>query len=308
MKMLDDLTRKLDSYEARSYIDDSFSSFWARRIAEAKKPRPISREEVSLGNPLAAYYELHFPALDGKALRARFVMPRAEAFAPDISKTPLVVMFHDAGRKMRGWHHMTRYIALGMPVLALENRCLAFSETIDWQAGPDQLDLTHLVEDALVTVYASRLLPEMDGRFVATWGEGLGGGLALMCAALLPNLVKKSAAMNPLPADYQGALELKAKSPVFQSVHDTFRYDDSEHADEGDIYRVLSFVDCANFAPLIKAKVLVGTGLMDDVAPAATQYAICNRLTCENKHILYPEWTHERINDLEDKELVFLAK
>jgi cephalosporin-C deacetylase len=50
------------------------------------------------------------------------------------------------------------------------------------------------------------------------------------------------------------------------------------------------------------------TGLMDDVCPPSTQYAIYNKLTCEKRHISYPDYGHEGIKTAEDKVFMFLLE
>ena len=73
-------------------------------------------EPVELGNPCARYATLTALSLDGQELQARVIVPTSEG------AHPALLMFHDATRDVRGWHHMTRFVALGFSVLALQSR------------------------------------------------------------------------------------------------------------------------------------------------------------------------------------------
>ena len=43
-------------------------------------------------------------------------------------------------------------------------------------------------------------------------------------------------------------------------------------------------MDAINFAPTVKAKVLVSTGLQDVVSPPTAQFALYNKLETEKQH------------------------
>lgn len=183
----------------------------------------------------------------------------------------VLLMYHDLNRGVRGWHHMTRFLALGFGVVALEAE--PFRE--DWKVQPAQAAFRQRYLDALAVAKAALALPWVDTGRVYTFGEGFGGGLALLAASLCP-AVSRCAALNPLPGDFAG-LGLPG-------------YDE---------------LDAANFAPLCRAEVLLGTCLMDEYAPPKGQAAIYNRLTCPKQWKLYPKYVHERVNFFENQMLCF---
>lgn len=180
-------------------------------------------------------------------------------------------MYHDLNRGVRGWHHITRFLALGFGVVAPEAE--PFRE--DWKVQPAQAAFRQRYLDALAVAKAALALPWVDTSRVYTFGEGFGGGLALLAASLCP-AVSRCAALNPLPGDFAG-LGLPG-------------YDE---------------LDAANFAPLCRAEVLLGTCLMDEYAPPKGQAAIYNRLTCPKQWKLYPKYVHERVNFFENQMLCF---
>lgn len=108
-------------------------------------PCPVS-------TPTAEYQTVTFVADDGATLSARYIRPVGN------KRVPTVLMFHDAGRPVRGWHHMTRFVALGYAVFALENRAEADAQT--------------QFADAQAAARAALSLPTTLN--LITWGRGPG--------------------------------------------------------------------------------------------------------------------------------------
>ena len=110
-------------------------------------------------------------------------------------------MYHDLNRGVRGWHHMTRFLALGFGVVAPEAE--PFRE--DWKVQPAQAAFRQRYLDALAVAKAALALPWVDTSRVYTFGEGFGGG------------------MDTVSADMQGAMgsagTLTAQEAV-QAVND----------------------------------------------------------------------------------------
>jgi len=59
-----------------------------------------------------------------------------------------------------------------------------------------------------------------------------------------------------------------------------------------EVYRTLSYFDIKNLAPMIKAPLIMGVGLVDDVCPPHINFAAYNNVTAEKKYIVYPEAGH----------------
>ena len=129
----------------------------------------------------ARYEQFSCTASDGTELVAMHVAPQDER------RHPLVLMFHDAMRPARGWHHITRYVALGYEVLQLQNRPAAGSEAF-----------AQCADDALRAFDLAMSLPQVDRRRMIAFGEGFGGALALAVAA--ERELWKACALNPYPA------------------------------------------------------------------------------------------------------------
>ena len=252
----------LQQYTGKAQAPAGFAQAWAETFA-ALQPE-VQLAPVPFANPCGVYEQLTV-TYPGRTVTARVIRPAAAG------RHPLLLMYHDLNRSVRGWHHMTRFLALGFGTVALE----AEPYKGDWQAKPAQADFRTRYLDALAVAKAALALPWVDAGCVCTFGEGFGGGLALLAACLLPG-VKRCAALNPLPGDFSGL-----GVPGCEDI------------------------DLANFAPLCRAEVLLGSCLMDTYAPPQGQAAIYNRLTCPKQWKLYPKYIHERVNFFENQMLCF---
>ncbi len=124
----------------------------------------------------SVWEEVDLEADDGETIKVRHVAPAGDG------PRPCVLLFHDHGIDPRGWHHITRYAALGYEVFQLENRI----GDMGYEQG---------LSDARV------LFRHVVSRGCATetiaFGEGYGASLAFGLAAAEP--VSKAAGINPLP-------------------------------------------------------------------------------------------------------------
>ena len=84
---------------------------------------------IDFVNPCARYSEVSFE-LGDHAVHARLIEPVGRARVSE--RVPLCLMFHDIDRPVRGWHHMTRFAAMGYAVLALDD---GVAGTDDLQRG-----------------------------------------------------------------------------------------------------------------------------------------------------------------------------
>lgn len=147
---------------------------------------------VELGSSCASYSEISLKTSQGIVVRARFVAPSG-AMCTGSSGCPLVLMFNDAGRPVRGWHHMTRFVAAGCAVLALDGKVYAVDEAVQ--------GLADLSNHALLLAKAVPMISGIDLTCVYAWGEGLGGALALFVAACLPASIRRCAVCGPFPLE-----------------------------------------------------------------------------------------------------------
>ena len=275
-------------------MSEDVRAYWKgidERVASHSAACVLRETPVELGNPCATYAQLETVGLDGEPLNARLVRPVGDGLHP------VMLMFHDAMRGVRGWHHMTRFVALGYAVLALENRAgvekvlveeplavgdgLGVAVRIPTCAVPaatgrvlsqDAVDaLSGTFTDALVLAHLIPRLAGLDPARVMTWGEGLGGGLALATAAIAG--AQAVCALNPLPAALADSCAL---------------------------------LDIACMTSGLACPVLLGTGMLDLQSNPQAQEVLAEGLV-QVRHLHYPRYAHERVNAFEDEMLSFLV-
>ena len=275
-------------------MSSQVQALWQGRAAEAATHAAscaLDMRELEFANPCASYAQMEATGLDGVTLRARLIRPCG------VGCHPVVLMFHDAMRGVRGWHHMTRFVALGYAVVALENRPGIEGVLVDEPlsvgdglgvsvrvghdepirtgrtiAEPAAQALTGSLCDALVLAHLVSRVEGLDAARIITWGEGLGGGIALAVAALID--ASAVCALNPLPSALADA------------------------SAELDVARIAQGLSCP---------VLMGSGLLDLQAPPEAQDVLAAGLAHVHR-ISYPRYAHERINAFEDEMVSFLVR
>ena len=153
---------------------------------------------IDFVNPCARYSEVSFE-LGADVVHARLIEPAGCTRASEC--VPLCLMFHDVDRPVRGWHHMTRFVAMGYAVLALDDDVVGEG---DLQRGIASPTFVERVRWGCAMAKVARNLDGIDPDRIFAWGEGLGGGIALAVSALDEQGLACAAIANPLP----GGLEV----------------------------------------------------------------------------------------------------
>ncbi|HEX2948400.1 MAG TPA: acetylxylan esterase, partial [Armatimonadota bacterium] len=69
----------------------------------------------------------------------------------------------------------------------------------------------------------------------------------------------------------------------------------------------LGYIDNQHLASRIRAEILMGVGLMDNVCPPSTQFAAYNKITSKKQLAIYPDFGHEGLPGMNDKIYNFMA-
>ena len=150
-------------------------------------------------------------------------------------------------------------------------------------------------------------MPEVDPKRVGVFGGSQGGGLTLACAALEPR-VKLAAPTFPFLSDYKRVWEMDLAKDAYQELRVFFRMFDPEHRREEEIFNRLGYIDIQNLAPRIKARVMMGVGLMDTICPPSSQFAAYNKIKAPKELVIYPDFGHEGLPGFSDKVFQFMGK
>lgn len=294
-----ELRDAMSAYESETPCPSDFQAFWTGRKVLASETQVLFLESTGIKCPTVAYCVVRYNT-GGRTLTAHCVLPRTD------TAVPAVLLFSDFDSAVRGWFHMTRFAALGFAVLAPVWEGLPPDAAAGWRGAPDNLALAELYTDALGLSYAAGQLPGIDGGRLIPWGEGLGGALAIVTAALRPEAMEKCAALGPALADFPLLWQSGPDTGSLAGIRRHFRDEDPEHREAGAFFRAMGYVDCVNFAPMVRCPFLMGTGLMDSLSPPLAQAAVFNRVRGEKRLVTYPKYMHERINEFENELLRFL--
>ena len=166
---------------------------------------------IDFANPYARYSEVSFE-LGNDVVHARLIEPVGRARVSEL--VPLCLMFHDIDRPVRGWHHMTRFAAMGYAVLALDDDVVGTGDLQRGNASPAFVERVHWGR-AMAKV--ARDLDGIDPDRIFAWGEGLGGGIALAVSALDGQGLACTAIANPLPGGLE-ALSSRVRGSVLMGT------------------------------------------------------------------------------------------
>lgn len=251
------------------------------------------------GNQNAIYQELTFQALDGTSIRVRYVRPAVR------KAVRLVFDFHDEGQPVQGWFHLTRYVALGYAVAAMEVRGVQdCSYARGAEGGVDNLYDRLVYLDAYLMSHIMEQMEGIDTACMGAFGRGHGGAIALALCALNPK-IKECSMEYPTLCDIRQEVAL-GYGREQKSLKRYFRMQDPMHEQEAKVLRNLDRIDPINLAPMVQAEVLMATAMLDTVSPPLCQEAVYERIAGKKQRIIFPRHEHELINAFEDENLKFL--
>jgi cephalosporin-C deacetylase len=112
----------------------------------------------------------------------------------------------------------------------------------------------------------------------------------------------------PYMSDYKRVWEMDLDVDCYKGIRYYLRHFDPRHERVDEFFEKLGYVDIQNLAPRIKAKVLMGTGLLDNICPPSTQFAMFNKITSEKEVIIYPDFGHEGLGGHDDLVFEFIKE
>jgi cephalosporin-C deacetylase len=131
--------------------------------------------------------------------------------------------------------------------------------------------------------------PEIAHDRIGVHGSSQGGALTITTAALRADHIACGAAGAPYLTGFLDCTRLTHSYP-YEEINEYLRlYPDRE----GHVRQTLEYFDCINFAPLVKAPILIYAGLADDVCPPETAFDLVKALPGEVEIHAYPRCGHD---------------
>lgn len=305
--LLDLKPQELFRYEGISPCPEDVDKFWDDSIKEMESIDPqieMKRAVPWLRNVEA--FDLYFTGVGGERIYAKYLRP------VNVRKAPVVFVFHGYSAKSPGWTECMTYVSQGFCVAALDCRGQGGKSQdlggvagntfhghiirgIDSESPKDMLFRKIFLDTAQLVRIVEKFKETDENRMFAAGGSQ-GGGLALACAALAPQ-IKKAAVSYPFLSDYKRVWEMDMDERAYIELKQYFRNFDPRHEREDEIFTRLGYIDVQNLAKRINAAVYMFTGLMDNTCPPSTQFAVYNKIQSEKKVFFYPEFGHEELPD-----------
>ena len=318
MPMLDMPLHELRQYRGINPRPDDMDAFWDASVAEMEAlGTGCELVKAAFQVPGSDCHDLYYTGVKGARIHARLIVPHAD------KPMPAVVIFHGYTGRAPDFSELLNYAAAGFVVAAMDCRGQGGeSEDVGGVRGnthqghiirglaegdPRKLLFRDIFLDAAQLARIVMAMPQVDATRVGACGGSQGGALTLACAALTPAL-NRCAPTYPFLCDYQRVWEMDLARDAYQELRDYFRRFDPLHAREKEIFTLLGYIDNQHLAHRIRAKVLMLTGLMDNICPPSSQFAAYNKITAEKDVVIYPDFGHEWLPNGGDYTMQFMLE
>ena len=318
MPLVDMPLDKLRSYKGSSPCPKDIDKFWDSSIAEMKAIDPeVELLPSDFQAPYAECYDMYFTGIGGARVFAKLLRPK-----PLRKKHPAIVMFHGYSGNSGDWCDKLPYVAAGFTVAALDCRGQAgnsedvggvIGNTFKGQiirgldSGPEKMLFRQISLDCAQLAGLVMQMPEVDATRVAAMGGSQGGGLTLACAALEPR-ISRAAPVFPFLCDYKRIWDMDLDINAYAELREYFRWFDPTHSREDEVFRRLGYIDVQNIAKRIRGRIMMVTGLMDNVCPPSSQFAAYNKITSPKDVVIYPDFGHEGLPGNNDRIFKFMME
>ena len=319
MPIVDMPLEELKVYQGVNPRPQDFEEYWQRGLSEMEAlGTGYELEKAPFDVPGAQMYHMYYTGVHGARIHALFARP-----AKREGKIPAVLQFHGYSGGFSSFYGLLGYVCAGFAVAAMDARGQGgYSEDVGGVKGntlnghiirglsdpdSDRLLFRDIFLDTAQLARIVMAMDDIDETRVGAMGGSQGGGLTLACAALTPDL-NRAASQYPFLSDYRRVWDMDLDKQAYAELRAHFRSFDPRHLREDEIFRKLGYIDVHHLADRIRARVLMLTGLLDDVCPPSTQFAAYNHIQSPKEMILYPDFGHEYIPDCDDAILQYMLE
>ena len=311
MPVLDMPLAELVNYQGRNPKPTDFDAFWDAGVSEAAslqtdpefRPNPFAQH-------VASAYDLFFTGTGGSRVHAKVLVPKNLS-----EKAPAILHFHGYSGRSPDWSELLNYAGAGFVIAAMDCRGQAgqsedtvatLGPTLNGHiirglsdADPTRMYYRNVFLDTAILARIVMGMPEVDASKVGATGGSQGGGLACACAALVPS-IRRLTAWYPFLSDYQRVWEMDLDQHAYAELRTYFRNFDPRHHREEKIFGQLGYIDVHHLAPRIQADSLMFVGLLDNVTPPSTVYAVFNGIPSRKEMVVFPDFGHENLPGASD--------
>lgn len=312
MPILDMPLEQLKEYMGSTPHPADFDAYWDKALAEMHAIDPeIELRASDFQSPGVQCFDLYFTGVRGARIHANFVRPAEEG-----GLHPGVVLFHGYTGSAPGFLNLLPHAYAGFYAVSMDVRGqggqsqdtsslfgpTVYGHIVNGLHAPDPQELffRDVFLDSAQLAGILMDMPQVDADRVAAMGGSQGGALTMVCGAL-ENRIAMLMPQYPWLSDYKRVWDMDQAQNAYQGLRDYFRHFDPTHAKENEIFTRLGYIDVQNLACRIRGRVLMGTGLMDNVCPPSTQFAIYNKITSPKDVVIYPDFGHEWLPGFDER-------
>jgi len=273
-----------------------FESFWAQAKADLKQVDPQFRmiKIDTLCTSAKDIYLVEMHSLGNVLIRGWYSIPKAPGKYPAIMQVPgysstivpSYINYGDDiigfGLNIRGHGNSRDDVNPGFPGYLLYH----LDNVNEYIYRGAYMDCVRAVDFLF-----SR--PEVDTSRVVVEGASQGGALTFATAALNNTRIILCAPQVPFLSDFPHYF--KVASWPANEFASYVEMDKKQTWEE--VYRTLSYFDIKNLAPWIKAPMIMGSGLCDEVCPSVINFAAYNNVPGEKTYVVYPLAGHNLPNE-----------
>jgi cephalosporin-C deacetylase len=295
---------QLESYRPPRQEPADFEDFWRATLDETRRyPLAARFEPFATGLKPVETFDVTFNGFAGQPIKGWLLLPRSRP-----EPLPGVVEFVGYGG---GRGHPVDWLlwsAAGYAHLVMDSR----GQGSAWLSGdtpdpepagsnphypgfmtrgvlaPQSYYYRRLFADAVRAVEALRYHPAVDGERIAVTGGSQGGGIALAVAGLEPTVAALMADV-PFLCHYRRATEITDAFPYAEIA----KYCQVHRDKVERVFETLAYFDGLHFAARATCPALFSAGLMDEVCPPSTVFAVYNHYAGPKAMRLWPYNHHE---------------
>lgn len=276
-----------------------FDEFWATTLAA--EPAALDVDHRRLDTPLTRLevHDVRFTGARGQRIAAWWVRPATG------DPVPVVVQFVGYGAGRASWMNHLMWAAAGYGHLVVDTRgqgtdtgdepCADPAAVTGWGPGFVTRGLEHrdtyyyrrVFVDAVRAVRSTGWLPGADPERVVVLGTSQGGGIALACAALSPQ-VRAAMLDVPFTCDWRASARDTRTAP-FREVAEYIRRRPGSY---DQVHARLDYYDGVNLARRCTAPAIVSVADEDTVCPAAGIRAAVRAYGGPVELVAYPYGDH----------------
>ncbi|MFF2886557.1 acetylxylan esterase [Paenibacillus sp. NPDC057967] len=292
---------QLRAYKPLPTRQDDFDDFWNTTLEKLAEV-PLHYESTELSYPVKGIkvYRVLYTGFHHATIEGLLALPEGS------DPLPGIVAYHGYNWCQDSDIHETVNLALkgyavlkmmcrGQHGLSVDNVVSSNGHVTGWMAkgiqNRDEYYYRAVYMDAVRAIDVLAAMPEVDRERIAVTGGSQGGAITLAAAAL-SDKPKLAVADYPYLSDFQRSIDLAPRGP-YGELNEYFRRHSGNPEIETNALRTLSYFDLINLAPRIRCYSWMTIGLVDDITPPSTVFAVYNHLQCPKDIAVYRYFGHE---------------